>query len=55
MPKLFTDCVSNGGRVRTVSGPSKEHGLKQGEYVKFCYLNGKSYRGHVKKKNKRYE
>lgn len=50
MPKQFDDCVDKGGKVRRVSGPSKKHGLKADEYVNFCVLNGKTYRGHVKKK-----
>lgn len=48
MPKAFEQCVSSGGRVRTIKGPNKEHGLKAGQYVKYCYKGGKSYRGHVK-------
>jgi len=47
MPKDFTKCVADGGKVRTVSGPSKEHGLKDGEFVRFCILDGKSHRGEV--------
>jgi len=50
IPKAFENCVKKGGKVRTVSGPSKEHGLKKGEYVKYCTIGGKSYRGEVKKK-----
>lgn len=49
MPAGFDSCVSEGGRVRRESGPSKKHGLAKGEYVNFCYTNGKSYRGHVHK------
>ena len=41
--------MKNGGDIRRVSGPSEEHGLKAGEYVNYCILNGKSHRGHVKK------
>ena len=52
MPKAFEKCVDDGGKVRRVSGPSKKHGLKEGEYVNYCTLNGKTYRGHVKKKGK---
>jgi len=52
MPKKFDDCVKNGGKVRTVSGPSKEHGLKKNEYVRFCTINDKTYRGYVKMKGK---
>lgn len=49
MPKEFEQCVKNGGKVRTVTGPSKKHKLKEGEYVKYCILKGKTYRGHVQK------
>lgn len=52
MPKGFEDCVKNGGRVRTVSGPSKEHGLKEGEYQKFCYLGDDSFAGEIHKVKK---
>jgi len=51
-PADFERCVRQGGRVRTISGPNKEHGVGEGEYVKYCYLNGKSYRGEVKTKSK---
>lgn len=54
MPKEFEECVASGGRVRRVSGPSKEHGLKKGEYVNFCYIKGQSYRGEVKQKISHY-
>jgi hypothetical protein len=50
MPAEFVACVNGGGKVRTVSGPSKEHGLKAGEYVRFCTLNGKTHRGEVRKR-----
>ena len=53
MPKAFENCIENGGRIRTVSGPDKEHGLKKGEYVHYCYIGGKSYRGEVKKSEKK--
>lgn len=36
--------------MRTVSGPSKEHGLGKNQYVRYCILKGKTYRGHVKSK-----
>lgn len=52
MPEGFEKCVRSGGRVRTVSGPNKEHGLKAGEYCRYCYKDGKSYRGEVKRKHK---
>ena len=50
MPKAFTACVKKGGRVRTVSGPNKEHGLSKDEYVKYCTLNGETHRGHITKR-----
>ena len=55
MPADFEKCVSDGGRVRRVSGPDKDHGLKEGEYVNYCFLKGKSYRGEVKKAEKKKE
>lgn len=42
MPKEFDMCVNNGGKVRTKS-------LGNGEYIRMCFLNGKSYAGEVKK------
>lgn len=53
MPADFEKCQQDGGRVRTVSGPSKKHGLEKGEYVHFCFKDGKSYRGEVKTKEKK--
>lgn len=50
IPKEFEDCVRRGGKVRTESGPSKKHGLKKDEYVRYCTIGGKTYRGEVKKK-----
>ncbi len=47
MPKAFDSCVERGGRVRRVSGPSKAHGLKSGEFVNYCVIGGTSHRGHV--------
>jgi hypothetical protein len=49
MPRDFDVCQRNGGRVRRVSGPNKDHGLMKGEYVNYCYINGESFRGEVKK------
>jgi hypothetical protein len=49
-PAGFQSCVDRGGRVRTVSGVDKEHGLAEGEYVKYCYIDDKSFRGEVHKK-----
>jgi hypothetical protein len=52
MPAGFEKCVSDGGRVRTISGPNKERGLKANEYIRICFLSGKSYAGEVKTKQK---
>jgi len=45
MPKAFNDCVKRGGRVR-----SKR--ISKTEYVKICFIGGKSYTGekHTYKK-----
>lgn len=45
MPKEFDMCVNNDGKVRTKS-------LGNGEYMRMCFLNGKSYAGEVKKYKK---
>jgi len=53
MPEAFEKCERNGGRIRTVSGPAKDHGLGRNEYVRYCFLAGESYRGEVKKKKEK--
>ena len=53
MPADFEKCVAEKGRVRTISGPSKKFGLKAGEYIHFCFKDGKSYRGEIKKEEKK--
>lgn len=45
MPAAFDKCVRMGGKVRTKN-------LKDGKYVHFCFLNGKSYMGEVKQSKK---
>jgi len=45
MPAGFERCVKSGGRVRTKK-------LKDGKYIKICFLNGKSYAGEVHKGKK---
>lgn len=50
MPAAFENCVKNGGRVRTVTGPSKQFGLKEGQYRHVCFKNGRMQLGHVKTK-----
>ena len=52
MPRSFEQCVKGGGRIRRVTGPNKDHGLAEGEYVNYCYKGGKSYRGEVKQAQK---
>jgi len=56
MPAGYNKCREDGGKIRTVSGPNKEHGLKKGEYVTYCVITRKgkrtSYRGEVHKKKK---
>jgi len=49
MPLAFEKCVLGKGTVSTVKGPNKQHGLKDGEYVRYCVKGGKSYKGEVKK------
>jgi len=45
MPKSFEACVRKGGRVRTKT-------LKDGKYIKICFIGGKSYAGEVHTKKK---
>ena len=47
MPQAFDNCIKNGGKVRRISGPNKRWGLKAGQYVNICILDGKVYRGYV--------
>ena len=42
MPADFDRCVREGGRVRTIKpNPS--------EFLRICFIDGKSFRGEVKK------
>lgn len=52
MPEGFTNCVKNGGRVRTVTGPNKQIGLKKGQYCHVCFDKKGAHRGHTKTKVK---
>lgn len=49
MPEQFDECRSNPkSKIRRVSGPSEEHGLKEGQYVNYCITpDGQSIRGYV--------
>lgn len=51
MPAAFDKMVKAGGKVHTVTGPSKQFGLKAGEYMHVAFMNGNMERGNVKKKN----
>lgn len=51
MPAAFNKAVKAGARVRTISGPNKQFGLKSGEYIHVAFQKGKMIRGE-KKKNK---
>lgn len=50
MPKAFEACVASGGRVRRITGPSKQFALKGGQYRNVCFKNGKMTMGHVHSK-----
>jgi len=43
MPKAFMDCISRGGKVRTI----KPQGRRSATYIHVCYSGGKSYSGEV--------
>lgn len=55
MPLAFENCRRNGGKLRTVSGPNKQFGLKEGQYIHICILDNKVFRGEVKTKQKEGE
>jgi hypothetical protein len=50
MPADFEKCRQGGGRVRTVSGPNKRFGLKEGDYMHICILGKEIHRGEVNRK-----
>lgn len=45
MPKAFTDCIKNGGRVFTVE-------IGKDKYRHGCEINGQTYYGETKTKKK---
>ena len=45
----FDKCVLAKGTVSTVKGPNKQHGLKSGEYCRYCVKGGKSFKGGIQK------
>ena len=53
MPASFDKCKASGGRVRTISGPNKDYGLKAGEYLHVCAIGNEVHRGYVKNKQSR--
>lgn len=53
MPADFEKCVKNGGRVRTISGPNKQYGLKKGEYLHVCFMKGEMHMGEKRTKEKK--
>jgi hypothetical protein len=50
MPKKFTDCVKNKGKVVTLIINEKK-----GTYMHVCYKDGKSYPGEVHTKKSKAE
>lgn len=46
MPKEFEECVRKGGRVRRKK-------LSGGKWINICFIDGKSYAGHVHKGKKK--
>ncbi len=51
MPAAFDKAVKAGGKVRTITGPNKQFGLKAGEYMHVVFHGGKMERGEVKHKS----
>lgn len=43
MPKAFDNCVKRGGTIKTVN-------LDKTRYRHICIINGKAYKGHIKRK-----
>jgi len=57
MPEGFSNCVGNGGRVRTVTGGTasgKKIGLKDNQYCHVCFDKNGMHKGevHTKKAKK---
>ncbi len=50
MPAGFDKCRSQGGKIRTVSGPNKIMGLEKNQYMHLCILKGTVHKGEVKTK-----
>ena len=53
MPAEFDACRSSGGKIRTISGPDKQWGLGDNEYLHICVKkDGSVVRGEKKQKVK---
>lgn len=51
MPAEFDACRAAGGKIRTISGPSQQHGLSANEYIHVCIgKGGKTVMGEKKTK-----
>lgn len=51
MPEAFERCREQGGKIRTVSGPDKQAGLAEDEYMHVCIdQSGQMFPGYKKKK-----
>jgi len=46
MPRAFTNAIARGARVRTITLPG-------GKYMHVAFINGRSYRGEVKRKKRK--
>lgn len=47
MPEAFNNCVSSGGKVYTMTGPSERFNLGSGEYRHICSKTGKDGKVHT--------
>jgi len=53
MPAGFDNCVKQGGKVRTVTGPHKKMEYPQEAMFMSAFLKVKVHRGEVKQKQKK--
>lgn len=52
MPEAFEACREAGGKIRTISGPSKQYGLPADKYIRVCVTPaGKVIRGETHTKD----
>jgi hypothetical protein len=53
MPAEFDACRAAGGKIRTISGPNKQYGLNDNQYMHICIKkNGGVVLGEKKEKVK---